>query len=193
MKKVPGHPVAQEIQVSTLWNRSASLGVESMRSRHENAPGSVFASTKNFGCQLWCQLISANVCTVRCPMTLFICVYIYIYKLYKYIHIISLPLLFFHFFLFLLFMHDNVAMPVASNSPSASLRFYHLAPLWNYVKLFSESTSLFIFHHISSSFSHHLKDSFKECTLPETKMAPENGWLEDEFPFEFCLFSGANS
>lgn len=32
------------------------------------------------------------------------------------------------FYLLLLFMHDNVAMPVASNSPSASLRFYHMAP-----------------------------------------------------------------
>ena len=27
--------------------------------------------------------------------------------------------------------------------------------------------------------------SFQGCTLPETNMAPENEWLEDEFPFGF--------
>ena len=37
---------------------------------------------------------------------------------------------------------------------------------------------------------------FKICwlwtdTLPETNIAPENGWLEDEFPFGEGLFSGA--
>ena len=30
-----------------------------------------------------------------------------------------------------------------------------------------------------------------EYTLPETNIAPENGWLEDEFPFREGLFSGA--
>ena len=31
-------------------------------------------------------------------------------------------------------------------------------------------------------------------TLPETNIAPENGWLEDEIPFgmAYFLFSGAN-
>ena len=27
-------------------------------------------------------------------------------------------------------------------------------------------------------------------TLPETNMAPENGWLEDEFPFGRAYFQG---
>ena len=27
-------------------------------------------------------------------------------------------------------------------------------------------------------------------TLPETNISPENGWLEDEFPFEIIPFSG---
>ena len=25
------------------------------------------------------------------------------------------------------------------------------------------------------------------CTLPETNIAPENGWLKDEFPFQVLL------
>ena len=29
-----------------------------------------------------------------------------------------------------------------------------------------------------------------EYTLPETNMAPENGWLEDEFPFGKAYFQG---
>ena len=28
------------------------------------------------------------------------------------------------------------------------------------------------------------------CTLPETDIAPENGWLEDEFPFGMAQFQG---
>ena len=29
------------------------------------------------------------------------------------------------------------------------------------------------------------------CTLPETNIAPENGWLKDEFSFWDAIFSGA--
>ena len=29
-----------------------------------------------------------------------------------------------------------------------------------------------------------------ETTLPENNMAPENGWLEDEFPFGKAYFQG---
>ena len=29
-----------------------------------------------------------------------------------------------------------------------------------------------------------------EHTLPETHIAPENGWLEDEFPFGMAYFQG---
>ena len=32
---------------------------------------------------------------------------------------------------------------------------------------------------------------FGECTLPETNIALENQWLEDEFSFWDGLFSGA--
>ena len=28
-------------------------------------------------------------------------------------------------------------------------------------------------------------------SLPKTNIAPENGWLEDEFPFRMAYFSGA--
>ena len=31
----------------------------------------------------------------------------------------------------------------------------------------------------------------RECTLPETNMAPENGWLEDDISFWGGLFLGA--
>ena len=31
----------------------------------------------------------------------------------------------------------------------------------------------------------------RECTLPETNIAPENGWLEDDISFWGGLFSGA--
>ena len=27
-------------------------------------------------------------------------------------------------------------------------------------------------------------------TLPETNIAPENGWLEDDFPFKMAYFQG---
>ena len=30
----------------------------------------------------------------------------------------------------------------------------------------------------------------KRCTIPETNIAPENGWLEDEFPFGTAYFQG---
>ncbi len=32
--------------------------------------------------------------------------------------------------------------------------------------------------------------SFKEGTLPETNIAPENEWLEDEMPFGMAYFQG---
>ena len=31
-------------------------------------------------------------------------------------------------------------------------------------------------------------DTFSLSTLPETNMAPENGWLEDAFPIEMVPF-----
>ena len=35
-----------------------------------------------------------------------------------------------------------------------------------------------------------LEGTFHLYTLPETKIAPENGWLEDEFPFGMAHFHG---
>ena len=38
-----------------------------------------------------------------------------------------------------------------------------------------------------------LKNCCANCllfTLPETNIAPENGWLEDEFPFGMVYFQG---
>ena len=43
------------------------------------------------------------------------------------------------------------------------------------------------------SFRNHLRDytTLKErYTLPETNIAPENGWLEDYFPFGMTYFQG---
>ena len=34
------------------------------------------------------------------------------------------------------------------------------------------------------------RENLEFNTLPETNMAPENGWLEDEFPFGKAYFQG---
>ena len=85
MKKVPGHPVAQEIrlknwsliQVSTLWNRSASLGVESMRSRHENAPGLRFDQEVRMSTMMSTDFSKCMYCKMSYD-TVYMCIYIYI-------------------------------------------------------------------------------------------------------------------
>ena len=61
---------------------------------------------------------------------------------------------------------------------TSRLRFHRGSPEW------------FGLHTKSTKKKNYKKVSRKACTLPKFNIAPENGWLEDEFPFGIPYFQG---